>query len=123
MGFPDVTYNDYVEGFGYSVKPDAFTEYLPSATAVVRDLCYPNQPETQDQQDAYVLAVCAAIQADVMSGSTHGADLGASSFTIGKFSMSGNSSGASGESAVLSAMRSAARLQLVGSGLLYRVIM
>lgn len=123
MGKPKVTYTTYVEEFGDSVSLDAFTECLHAATSVVTDLCWPNEPTTDAQSDAWVLAVCAAIQADAMSGCSHGvADIGGGSFTLGKFSMSNGSSNGSG-SAVLDAMRDAARRELVGSGLLCRVIM
>lgn len=115
MAAPEVTYRDMTDAFGAAVSEDAFAALLPHAEAVVRELTWPNEPEGTVEEAMWRRAVCAAMVADSDSGGTHGA--GAAGFTIGKFSVSGGS-GSAGEDAALSAMRGAARRQLVGSGLL-----
>lgn len=125
MAMPEVTYSTFVEEFGDEVKLETFTSCLPHAVALVRDMCWPNVPTTDGQEHAWTMAVCAAIMADALNGAGHGvADVGAGSFTIGKFSMSAGSTGSSSSiSATTSAMREAARRHLTGTGLMYRVML
>ena len=117
MAAPATTYGHFQAMYGDACGQDGFSACLPFAEALVRDMCWPNEPEGCAQEDAWRRAVCAAVAADAALGAGHGLD-DADGFTIGSFSVSG-SGGASGPSATEAAMRGAARRELVGSGLLY----
>lgn len=113
MPFPEVAYEDFTEEFGCRVSSEEFRACLPHARALVRGLIWPNEPATPEQEDAYMLAVCAAVEADAEGGCGHGlAEPGG--FAIGSFSVSGAPAEAGSQ-----AMAGAARRQLAGSGLLY----
>ncbi|WP_307739348.1 hypothetical protein [uncultured Parolsenella sp.] len=116
MAAPEVTYEDMTKAFGMAVSRESFGSLLPHAEALVRDLTWPNEPEGELQAGAWVRAVCSAVLADSETGGTHGA--GDGGFTIGKFSVSGGSGGSDAAGAI----RAAARRQLVGTGLLARVV-
>lgn len=118
MAEPTVTYADFTGLFGEVATEDGFTACLPHATALVRDLAWPNVPATGAQEDAWTRAVCAAVAADAATGCGHGLDDSLGGFSIGSFSVSGGSSSGS-EGGTAAAMRDAAYRQLVGSGLLY----
>lgn len=107
-------YEDMVKVFGEACSKAAYERCLPFSEDFVAEMCWPNTPEDEDEEEAYARAVMAACIADARSGCGHGLD-GAESFTIGSFSMSG---GAGGNS-TLDAMRRAAAMQLTGTGLLY----
>lgn len=110
-----ITADDYRALYGEIAEED-FSSALPVAEAEVRDLAGFNRPETPLQEDAWKRAVCAAIRVDRHYGFSHGTGDGLASFAIGKFS---GTMGESGASAWKSDVRSAARRELVGSGLLY----
>lgn len=115
MAVPEVTYEAFKALYGEAVTEAMFGRCLPFAESLVRELCFPNEPEDEGQEDAWGRAVCAAVMADASRGGGHGFDDSAS-FTLGKFSTSGGGDGAGG---TVYAARCAAKRELVGSGLLY----
>lgn len=118
MGLPEVTYEDFTAAFGDAATSGEFSSCLPFAKAVVSELIFPNEPETDGQAASYRYAVCAAVLADASRGCGHGSSLEA--FTVGSFSVSGGSGASGGMTESELAMRRAAARFLVGSGLLYK---
>lgn len=108
-----VAYEDMVKVFGEACSKAAYERCLPFAEDFVADMCWPNVPEDEAEEEAYARAVMVATIADASSGGGHGME--PDSFTIGSFSMSGGSGGSQTEAA----MRKAVRRVLVGTNLLY----
>lgn len=108
MGAFDPTYEEY-KAFGGTLESATFSALLPKASALVRDLEFPNEPDDATAQ-AHCNAVCAAISAASLNGGFAGAG-----FTLGSFSVSGG-----GYSEATQAVADAARRELVGSGLLFK---
>lgn len=115
--WPELTYAAYA-ALGGSSSEAAFSAALPWAVRAVKAACWPNVPATEAQQEAACAAIAAAIDADVETGGTHGADAG------GSFSIGGYSEGASSASAgARAAIRDAISEALAGSGLMCRVML
>lgn len=110
-----VAYEDMVKVYGEACPKAAYDRCLPFAEDLVAQMCWPNAPEGEAEEEAYARAVMAAAVADASSGGGHGID--PDSFTIGSFSMSGGSG--SGASQTEAAMRRAALRALCGTNLLY----
>lgn len=114
------TYDGYLLAFpGTETGQGFFDEALSIAEALVRDIIWPNAPE--DDDNAYVRALYAAIRADEAMGGGHGLDDALQSVSAGGVSLSAGGS-VSGVSSTEAAMREQARRELVGSGLLYRCV-
>lgn len=113
----EVTVADYRELYGDIAEED-FSSALTVAIAEVRELTGRKTPKTPLQEDAWKRAVCAAIRVDRHFGFSHGIGDNLASFTIGKFSASAGAS-ENGATSWKSEVRSAARRELVGTGLLY----
>jgi hypothetical protein len=120
MACPTVTFATY-KADGGTADEATFDSCLRWATAVVREVVWPNVPDGDAQTDAWARAVSAAIDADASNGSGHGLDdVASGSLSIGDWSESSTGTAApASDGATVSAMRSAARRELVGSGLLY----
>ena len=108
MGAYDPTYAEY-EAWGGKMQEEAFMQLLPQARALVRDLEFPNEPDSETAT-AHANAVCAAIQAAATNGAFAGAG-----FTIGSFSVQGG-----GYAEGMQAVSDAARRELAGTGPLYK---
>ena len=109
MGAFDPTYEEY-KAFGGTLESATFYALLPKASALVRDLEFPNEPCGGDTAAAHINAVCAAVSAMGESQAYAGGG-----FSIGSFSVSGG-----GYSEATQAVADAARRELVGSGLLFK---
>ena len=120
MAYPTVTFATY-QADGGTADEATFDACLGWATSVVREVVWPNVPSGDSQEDAWARAVSAAIDADAANGSGHGLDdVAAGSLSIGDWSESSPSgTTSSSDGATVTAMRAAARRELVGSGLLY----
>ena len=118
MSVPKVTYGDY-EAIRGEADERAVKACLPYAEGVVRELCYPNEPETEDEAEAWKRAVCAAVAADMARGCDHGM-MSPDGFTLGSFSVSGASGGTSGTDSTTMLARALARRELLGTNLLYQ---
>lgn len=117
----EVTYEDFTAIYGETLGEDAFMACLPFATDIVKELCWPREPNNDEQAQVWKRAVCASIYADWINGAGHGLDDGAgTSLSIGSVSLSGGSAGeGSSGSATLDSMRVSAKRALIGSGLLF----
>lgn len=116
MDYPQLTYEKYGE-LGGEYGEEDFNASLRTAYAKVREVIGFNNPE--DAPEAYLRAVCAAVDVDIYYGSTGGIGEGASSISLSKFSVS---NGSSSTSTYSQDMRNAIRQELIGSGLLYQGI-
>lgn len=117
MAWPALTYDEYAD-LGGSSPEAAFRAALPWAVRAVKAACWPNVPATDAQLQAARAAIAAAIDADVDTGGTHGAESG------GSFSIGGYSEGAtSAPSGARGAIRDAVSEALAGSGLMCRVML
>lgn len=121
MPLPAVTYEDYA-GQGGTLGKDAFAASLRAAAAAVREIIGFNEPMLPGDEEAYVRAVCAAVEVDQAYGATGGIGEGLASVTLGKFSASTGGSGLGAASAYQVDMSQAVRRELVGSSLLYQGI-
>ena len=117
MPLPSVTFNAYKEQGG-KLEEDAFQASLRAAVSAVRDVIGFNQPQDAEDEDAYVRAVCAAIEVDEAYGASGGIGEAVTSVTLGKFSAS--MGGDSASSLYEVDIRKAIRRELVGSSLLYQ---
>lgn len=108
MGAFDPDYEEY-KAFGGTLESKTFSALLPKASALVRDLEFPNEP-SDSSAEAHKRAVCAAVSAFGESQAYAGGG-----FSIGSFSVSGG-----GYSESVQAVADAARRELVGSGLLFK---
>ena len=106
MGAFDPNYEEY-KAFGGTLESKTFSSLLPKASALVRDLEFPNEA-TDQTAEAHKRAVCAAVSAFGESQAYAGGG-----FSIGSFSVSGYSES-------VQAVADAARRELVGSGLLFK---
>lgn len=119
MAVPTVTYAGYTQ-HGGTLAEDVFKASSRAAVAWVRDVIGFNEPQDADDEDAYVRAVCAAVDVDAAYGCSGGIGEGLASVSIGSFSASlGAGDAAGGYDAD---MTRAIRRELVGSGLLYQGI-
>ena len=106
MPLPSVTYEQY-KAQGGTLEADAFAASLRAAVSAVRDVIGYNEPQDDDDVEAYTRAVCAAVDVDEAYGASGGI-----SATMGQ---------ASGSSSLYDVdMRRAVRRELVGSTLLYQ---
>lgn len=119
MAVPTVTYADYAK-HGGTLAEDVFKASSRAAISAVRDIIGFNVPKDADDEDAYVRAVCAAVDVDAAYGCSGGIGEGLASVSIGSFSASAGADGQSGT--YDSDMARAIRRELVGSGLLYQGI-
>lgn len=117
MPLPTVTYSSYTEQGG-TLGEDAFKASLRAAAAAVREVIGFNRPQDEDDEEAYIRAVCAAVDVDSAYGASGGIGEGMASVTLGKFSASMAGGGAA--SLYDADMRRAVRRELVGSSLLYQ---
>jgi hypothetical protein len=99
---------DYEAYKTYSGKlgESAFKALLPRAKELVKSLIFPNEPNTESKRTAFEHAVFACVDGLAMYG-----DNGFKSLKIGAFSAEGQNPN--------TAIYSAVRAELVGSGLLY----
>lgn len=97
----------------------SFNASLRAAEAAVRAIVGFNEPQNKMQQEAYIRAVCAAVEVDQAYGASGGIGEGLASISVGSFSASSN--GTVGNSYDAD-MRRAIRHELVGSCLLYQGI-
>ena len=111
---PSVTYGFYRDAYGGRLDEKGFSSALPHALAYVRKRIWPNSPD--EDENAYMRAVCAACDVDASYGFTGGAG-SLQSVTTGTVSMGFGGSG--GGSSWEADMASAADGELVGTGLLY----
>lgn len=109
------TYQFYSEVYYGKNSEAAFNSSLRCAASKVRNIIWPNEV-TEDTEEAYQLAVCAAIDVDIAYGGSGGIGEDVGSLSIGSFSISG---GNANTSSYASDMEQAIREQLVGTGLLY----
>lgn len=117
MPLPSVTYKQY-KANGGKLDEDAFIASLRAAASAVRDIIGYNTPQDAEDEDAYIRAVCAAVDVDNAYGASGGIGEAVSSVTLGKFSASMGGSGAS--SLYDADIRKAISRELVGSSLLYQ---
>lgn len=117
MPLPTVTYSSYTEQGG-TLEEDAFTASLRAAASAVLEVMGFNRPQDEDDEAAYIRAVCAAVDVDNAYGASGGIGEGFASVTLGKFSAS--TAGASGSSLYDVDMRRAIFRELTGSSLLYQ---
>lgn len=116
---PEVTYGDYTLHGGMHDK-DLFLTSLRAAKAAVSETIWLNEPVDDLDAEAYVRAVCAAVDVDIAYGQSAGIAEDAASLSIGSFSIGSGSSGTSSLSAYDSDMRRAIRRELIGSTLLFQ---
>lgn len=116
MPLPTVTYELY-EAQGGTLGEDAFAASLRAAVAAVREAMGLNRPRDEEDDAAYIRAVCAAVDVDSAYGASGGIGEAVASVTLGKFSASMGGNGAA--SPYEADMRRAVRRELAGSGLLY----
>lgn len=117
MPLPTVTYDLYV-GCGGTLGEDAFTASLRAAVSAVGDVIGFNVPQDEDDEEAYIRAVCSAIDVDESYGASGGVGEGLASVTLGKFSASFGGGGSSSLYEV--DIRRAVFRELAGSSLLYQ---
>mgnify|MGYP000038895621 CR=1 FL=1 len=117
MPLPSVTY-ELFKGQGGTLGEDAFAASLRAAVSAVRDVIGCNEPQDEEDRDAYIRAVCAAVEVDEAYGASGGIGEAVASVTLGKFSASLGGSGAA--SPYQADMRRAVHRELVGSSLLYQ---
>lgn len=113
MPLPSVTYSTYSE-HGGKLEEGAFEASLRAAVSAVRDIIGFNEPQDTGDEDAYIRAVCAAVDVDAAYGASGGIGEGLGSFTLGSFSASQGQT-----SSYDIDMTRAIRRELIGSGLLY----
>lgn len=117
MPLPSVTYELY-KGRGGTLGEDAFAASLRAAASAVRDVIGYNEPQDEEDEEAYIRAVCAAVEVDQAYGASGGIGEAVASVTLGKFSASIGGDGAS--SLYDADMCRAVHRELVGSSLLYQ---
>ena len=117
MPLPSVTYALYTSQGG-TLGEDAFKVSLRAAVSAVRDVIGRNVPQDEDDEGAYIRAVCVAVDVDDAYGASGGIGEAVASVTLGKFSatMGGNGSA----SLYQADMRRAIARELAGSSLLYQ---
>jgi hypothetical protein len=115
MAWPGLTHYEY-ECLGGTAPEASFSAALPWAVRAVKAECWPNEPATEAQESVARAAYAAAVEADLATGGTHGADAGGS-FSIGGYSESAGDGG--GRAAIRQAIAEA----LAGSGLMCRVML
>lgn len=120
MTLPGLGYARYAE-LGGSLDAAEFHASLRAGLAAVREAVGLNEPEDDEELEAYERAVCAAVEVDAAHGATGGAGEDMVGVTVGGFSASfgSASAGAYQQSAYERDMRRAIRRELSGTGLLY----
>ena len=125
MSWPQPTYAQYRE-WGGSVDEGVFDDLVRRAVSTVAHECWPNEPDADDAEmvSHAINAVCAAIEVDVAYGGTGGGALAEGGFTLGSFTVGSgtNMRGAGMEGTYSADMSAAIRRELVGTGLLGKVI-
>ncbi len=116
---PTVTYSDY-QTYGGTLSKEDFDASIAAAQAWVRYLVGFNSPTTDEENAACIRAICAAVNVDAAYGASGGIGEGASSLSIGSFSVSNSSS--SGDSAYQNDIERAIRQELIGTSLLFQGI-
>ena len=106
------THEDYLAAGRGELSAEEFKAALPHATAAVRDLIFPNEP---DGSEEWARAVMAACEVDAAYGCSGGIMEGGG-FTVGSFSWN---PGTEGASTYRSDMEAAVRRELLGTPLLY----
>lgn len=119
MPLPSVTYELYT-GQGGKLGVDDFNASLRAAGSAVRDVIGFNEPQDEEDEDAYIRAVCAAVDVDAAYGASGGIGEAVASVTMGKFSASFGGDGITSLYDV--DMRRTIHHELVGSSLLYQGI-
>ena len=117
MPLPSVTYEQY-KAQGGTLEADAFAASLRAAVSAVRDVIGYNEPQDEEDEDAYIRAVCAAVDVDDAYGASGGIGEAVASVTLGKFSASMGGNGSA--SLYQTDMRRAVSRELSGSSLLYQ---
>ena len=117
MPLPSVTYELY-KGQGGTLGEDAFAASLRAAASAVRDVIGYNEPQDKEDEEAYIRAVCAAVEVDQAYGASGGIGEAVASVTLGKFSVSMGGNGSA--SLYQTDMRRAVSRELSGSSLLYQ---
>lgn len=117
MALPTVTYALY-ESLGGTLGEEAFDASLRAAASAVRDAIGSNSPQDDEDEDAYVRAVCAAVDVDEAYGASGGVGEAVASVTLGRFSASFGAAGSA--SPYMADMRRAVLRELAGSSLLYQ---
>lgn len=112
MGTRAPTYEDYLATGRRELSAEEFEAALPHATAAVRDLIFPNEP---DGSEEWARAVMAACEVDAAYGCSGGAMEGGG-FTVGSFTWS---PGTGDASTYRSDMEAAIRRELLGTPLLF----
>lgn len=119
MALPSVTYSRYQE-LGGKLDQGAFDASCPAAVAAVREVIGFNEPQDDEDLEAYERAVCAAIAVDNQYGASGGIGERLSSVTLGRFSASLSSGDGGGASPYDADMERAITRELTGSTLLYQ---
>lgn len=114
MPLPSVTYDLY-RGHGGTLGEDAFAASLRAAVSAVRDVIGYNEPQDDEDEAAYIRAVCAAVEVDDAYGASGGIGESVASVTLGKFSATAGASSGYGAD-----MGRAIRRELAGLSLLYQ---
>ena len=117
MPLPSVTYELYKQ-HGGTLDGDAFTASLRAAVSAVREVIGYNTPQDADDEEAYIRAVCSAVDVDEAYGASGGIGETVASVTLGRFSASVGGSGSA--SSYTTDMRRVIHRELVGSTLLYQ---
>lgn len=117
MPLPTVTYSNYTEQGG-KLGEDAFKASIRAAVSAVRDVIGFNRPQDEEDEEAYIRAVCAAVDVDSAYGASGGIGENVSSLTLGRFSATMQN----GRSAYDADMRKFITRELAGSSLLYQGI-
>lgn len=112
MGTRAPTYEDYLATGRRELSAEEFEAALPHATAAVRDLIFPNEP---DGSEEWARAVMAACEVDAAYGCSDGIMEGGG-FTVGSFSWN---PGTGIEGGYRRDMQAAVQSELLGTPLLY----
>ena len=121
MALPTVTYKDY-QAYGGTLSEEAFNASIAAAQAWVRYILGFNSPTTDEENDACIRAICAAVNVDAAYGASGGIGESVSSITVGSFSMSSNASGDPGTSSYQIDVERVIRQELTGTRLLFQGI-
>lgn len=113
MGTRAPTYEDYLAAGRRELSAEEFEAALPHATAAVRDLIFPNEP---DGSEEWARAVMAACEVDAAYGCSGGIMEGGG-FTVGSFSWN---PGTGIEGSYRRDMQAAVQSELLGTPLLYQ---
>lgn len=119
---PDVTYDDYTR-LGGKVSAEEFPTLLVHAKAAVREIIGFNVPRNEREQAAYIAAVCAAVDVDKQHGGSGGVGESGNGYTIGSYTTNRGSSDRILRTGYDEDMARVIKPHLIGTSLLYQVIM